>query len=146
MIKGGVFVSKNEAVALMILDEFREGKISRSVASNLLGCSERAITRRIKKPIALSGSDVYISGYSTSSTGIYTGGYWKNAVWTSLPFTGMSSSMANNITIIGADVYIAGHVKSSIGIQIPGYWKNGTWSRLEPLDFTRNAESNAVGH
>jgi hypothetical protein len=58
----------------------------------------------------------------------------------------MSSSMANNITIIGADVYIAGHVKSSSGIQIPGYWKNGTWSRLEPLDFTRNAESNAVGH
>ena len=42
-------MSKNEAVALKILDDFREGKISRLVASDLLGCSERAVTRRVKK-------------------------------------------------------------------------------------------------
>ena len=49
MTTGGLFVSKNEAVALRILDEFREGKMSRLVASELLGCSERSITRKVKK-------------------------------------------------------------------------------------------------
>lgn len=42
-------MSKNEVVALRILDEFREGKITRLVASELLGCSESSITRKIKK-------------------------------------------------------------------------------------------------
>ena len=35
MTIGGLFESKNEAVDLRILDEFRKGKISRFVASKL---------------------------------------------------------------------------------------------------------------
>ncbi len=42
-------MSKKEAISLKILDEFREGKITRLVASELLGCSQRAVTRRVKK-------------------------------------------------------------------------------------------------
>jgi len=46
---GGIFVSKNESVALRILEEFRTGVISRRQAAELLGCSERAVSRRISK-------------------------------------------------------------------------------------------------
>jgi len=42
-------MSKNELVALQILEDFRSGKISRRQAADLLGCSERAVTRRIVK-------------------------------------------------------------------------------------------------
>jgi hypothetical protein len=38
MAKGGVFMSKNEAVAVRILEEFRTGKLTRREASDLLGC------------------------------------------------------------------------------------------------------------
>jgi transposase len=54
MAEGGIFMSKNEAVALRILEDFRTGLISRKEASNLLGCSERAVTRRVRK-IRLKG-------------------------------------------------------------------------------------------
>lgn len=49
MAKAGVFMSKNELVALRILDDFRFGRISRKEAAQLLGCSERAVTRRVAK-------------------------------------------------------------------------------------------------
>jgi transposase len=49
MALGGIFMSKNESVALRILEEFRVGVISRREAADLLGCSERAVSRRVKK-------------------------------------------------------------------------------------------------
>ena len=49
MAQGGVFMSKNEAVAVRILEEFRTGKLARREAAELLGCSERAVTRRTAK-------------------------------------------------------------------------------------------------
>jgi biotin operon repressor len=42
-------MSKNEAVLLTILDQFQSGVISRRQAAELIGCSERAVTRRTKK-------------------------------------------------------------------------------------------------
>ena len=42
-------MSKNEAVALRVLEDFRSGLISRRQAADLLGCSERAVTRRVAK-------------------------------------------------------------------------------------------------
>jgi transposase len=56
MEAGGIFMSKNEAVALRILEEFRLGVISRRQAANLLDCSERAVTRRMAK-IRLKGTE-----------------------------------------------------------------------------------------
>lgn len=61
-------MSKNEAVVLRILEEFRNGIISRRQAAELLGCSERAITRRTKK-IRLNGIE-----------GIKHGNYQRAAV------------------------------------------------------------------
>lgn len=49
MAEGGIFMSKNEAAALRILDEFRMGKLSRSETASLLNCSERAVSRRAAK-------------------------------------------------------------------------------------------------
>lgn len=49
MAAGGIFMSKNESVALRILEDFRQGKISRRQAADLLRCSERAVTRRVTK-------------------------------------------------------------------------------------------------
>jgi transposase len=49
MAEGGIFMSKNEAVELRILEDFRTGVISRREAASLLGCSERAVTRRTRK-------------------------------------------------------------------------------------------------
>ena len=49
MAAGGIFMSKNESVALRILEEFRVGVISRRQAADLLECSERAVSRRTQK-------------------------------------------------------------------------------------------------
>jgi transposase len=68
MATGGIFMSKNEAVALRILEEFRVGVISRRQAADLLGCSERAVTRRMAK-IRLKGIE-----------GIKHGNYQKPAI------------------------------------------------------------------
>lgn len=42
-------MSKNEAVALRVLEDFRSGQLSRREAAQLLKCSERAVSRRAKK-------------------------------------------------------------------------------------------------
>jgi len=42
----GIFMSKNEQFCFTIIEDFRDGKISRKEAALLLVCSERAVTRR----------------------------------------------------------------------------------------------------
>jgi len=49
MAGGGIFMSKNEAVTLRILEDFRSGLISRKEDATLMGCSERSVTRRVEK-------------------------------------------------------------------------------------------------
>jgi DNA-binding Lrp family transcriptional regulator len=49
MPQGGIFMSKNEAVALRVLEDFRLGLISRRQAAEFLDCSERAVSRRTRK-------------------------------------------------------------------------------------------------
>lgn len=66
--KGGVFMSKNESVALAVLEDFRSGRITRKEAASILGCSERAVTRRARK-LRLKGPE-----------GIKHGNYLKPAV------------------------------------------------------------------
>jgi hypothetical protein len=68
MATGGIFMSKNELVALRILEDFQRGVISRCEAADLLTCSERAVTRRTKK-VRLKGAE-----------GIKHGNYRKPAV------------------------------------------------------------------
>jgi len=68
--------------------------------------------------IAVSGSDVYISG--SHSTGA---AYWKNGVITILP----NGVYAKGITVSGTDVYVAGvlHTTPVSFVDQAGYWKNG---------------------
>jgi len=68
MADGGIFMFKNEAVDLRILEDYREGRITRKEAAALLECSERAVTRRATK-IRLKGI-----------AGIKHGNYQKPAV------------------------------------------------------------------
>ena len=49
MPKGGIFMSKNEEVALRILEDFRSGLLSRRQAAEFLGRSERAVSRRTRR-------------------------------------------------------------------------------------------------
>jgi hypothetical protein len=78
--------------------------------------------------IAISGSNVYICGYSLDSSGVAVPGYWINGTWTELPpyATGFDG-MAEAITISDGDVYIGGYSCNSSKQEIPGYWLNGFW-------------------
>jgi len=68
MATGGIFMNKNESMALRILGDFRLGLVSRLQAADLLRCSERAVTRRVKK-LRLAGPE-----------GIKHGNYRKPAI------------------------------------------------------------------
>lgn len=49
MALGGWLMTKDEAVRLRILEEYRRGELNRSEAAELLNCSVRSITRRVNK-------------------------------------------------------------------------------------------------
>ena len=46
MWDGGVFVTKSEQVSFRVIEDFREGKLSRGEAALLLGVSQRALSRQ----------------------------------------------------------------------------------------------------
>lgn len=48
-MEGGIFMNKNEQVSYQVLEDFRQGKISRKKTAELLGVSERAVSRRVKR-------------------------------------------------------------------------------------------------
>ncbi len=69
--------------------------------------------------ITLSGSDVYVSGYSAGTTAATSSSlYWKNGTQTVLGPIDLPTSIA----VSGTDIYVAGYL-NSVAI---GYWKNGT--------------------
>lgn len=78
--------------------------------------------------MVISGTDVYICGYSRDSSDVAVPGYWKNGYWTALPsLDATRDGMAEAITISDGDVYIGGYSCDSSGREIPGYWLNGIW-------------------
>jgi hypothetical protein len=75
--------------------------------------------------IALSGSDVYIVGTSSSGTA-----YWMDGVAYSLA-DGTAEGEANSIAISGSDVYEAGNVIDPTSLKtLAAYWKNGVATNL----------------
>ena len=91
--------------------------------------------------IAVSGSDVYITGRYQDNEGTnspfssYTSCYWKNGVRIDLP----TNAQASEIAVSGSDVYVAGHYYSEITYDeyanpiytvTACYWKNGTLIEL----------------
>lgn len=84
--------------------------------------------------IALSGQDIYISGYEQSSLGPRAT-YWKNKRPVRLT-DGSKTSMAKSIALSGADVYVAGYEGFFAML-----WKNGTGT---PLNNVGDAEANGI--
>ena len=82
--------------------------------------------------IAISGSDIYISGNYNGAC------YWKNGVRTNL-----SSGETTGIVINGSDVYISGYTYGASGA-IACYWKNGV--RTDMYDITRYSTTTGIGY
>jgi hypothetical protein len=83
--------------------------------------------------IAVSGSDVYVTGYSYdltySSNDMPSPVFWKNGVLDSLFITG-NQAQTVAVAVQGSDVYIAG---SSLGLgsnTMAECWKNGVLDSL----------------
>lgn len=72
--------------------------------------------------IAVSGSDVYVSGEINDRSA----GYWKNGNLKILATgTGILPCVGNAIAISGNDVYVAGRSGAAVG-----YWKNDSFTTL----------------
>lgn len=78
----------------------------------------------------VSGSDVYVAGYETTSLGNTLAIYWKNGAsqYLSTDSTGGGSSAAS-VFVSGGDVYIAGWQNIN-GYSRATVWKNGTATTL----------------
>ncbi|MBI1343085.1 MAG: hypothetical protein GC171_09140 [Terrimonas sp.] len=91
--------------------------------------------------IALSGSDIYVSGNIgfalPGGGGANAAVYWKNGQMTRL---GNDPSYANAITIAGSDIYICGYATVN-NEYVAVYWKNGI---LQSLGDLPQSSANAI--
>lgn len=77
--------------------------------------------------IFISGSDVYVAGYTSNGPSNAIAVYWKNGTQVTLGSSGSPDvSTANSIVVSGSDVYVSG----SLGNTYNGYWLNGTSTSL----------------
>lgn len=81
--------------------------------------------------IALSGTDVYVSGYETGSTGKIVAKYWKNGAPVALS-DGSTSVYSSGIAVSGSDVYVCGYEFVAQTV-VAKYWKNGIAVNLSSL-------------
>jgi uncharacterized membrane protein len=94
--------------------------------------------------IALLGSDVYITGQTTSSRDKFIACYWRNGTRTDLVDPAGGKSSANAIQIVNGDIYIVGSATNAAGVEMPCYWRNGVRTDLSALDGIRGGYANAV--
>ena len=87
--------------------------------------------------IAVSGNDVYISGWETPAT-IDHAVYWKNGQKILLSDPAFHAA-ATEMTVIGTDLYIVGYEYSAGIHSVVKYWKNG-----QPVSVTNGTRS-AIG-
>jgi len=79
--------------------------------------------------IAVSGTDVYISGNISNNNTSSTSLYWKNGQQVVLADDNYFS-LTNGIQISGNDIYVAASELGQNGMR-PCYWKNGQISRFK---------------
>ena len=92
--------------------------------------------------IAVSGSDVYVSGYAGNSTG-RTAVLWVNGAPTILP-SGMVSSEAGAIAVSGGNVYVTGAGWNNTDGGTALLWVNGTATTLAPPSGMAYAGAGAI--
>jgi hypothetical protein len=93
--------------------------------------------------ITLSGSDIYIAGY-TESAGRSTAAVWKNKQLLWMETGNAIHNSANAITIAGSDVYVAGGQNTSNTISSQAvYWKNGVRTLLPVITVGSNYYASA---
>jgi hypothetical protein len=107
--------------------------------------------------LAISGTDVYASGYCTDCRGNgykVIPGFWTNGIWNALdnPY-GTSNACVGSMYILGDDIYICGYVYPSNPQAIlpspsyAGYWRNATWTELKnPYVTTDSPPHQAIAH
>lgn len=79
--------------------------------------------------VAVSGADVYISGYRPDKNGDYEATYWKNGKAIKLA-AAQPGAEANGIAVSGNNIYVAGKGYNQNREEIALYWKNGKETRL----------------
>lgn len=99
--------------------------------------------------IAVSGTDVYLSGNVGSAGNFQTATYWKNKVPVSVVSNLPGSPVPYypttvTIGVAGTDVYTTGNIQNTAGDQVMAtYWKNGVSIPLM-TDQTLSSEANSI--
>src|SRR5690606_2870808 len=75
--------------------------------------------------VAVTGTDVYVVGYETNSSGNPVLTLWKNGMAQTLS-SGEDSGYPPTVSVVvsGTDVYVAGYEKNSAGTRVATLWKN----------------------
>jgi len=77
--------------------------------------------------IAISGSDIYVAGYSAPTSEMSVATYWENG--SAVTLSGTAPSLANGITVSQGNVYISGDVNSDSSY-LATVWMNGAATQL----------------
>jgi hypothetical protein len=91
--------------------------------------------------MAVSGTDVYVTGYEEKYGSYYIAKYWKNGNPVSLS-DGTKNTYTTSIAVLGNDVYVTGNEEEVNGMSVVKYWKNGNLVNL--TDGSTYAEANSI--
>lgn len=94
--------------------------------------------------MAISDTNIYVSGYIYDSGGAQQGRYWKNQA-ESILSEGLIRHTTAGMAVLGNDMYVAGFQEADLQmgpVSIAEYWKNGKEILL--TDTTQDAHASAV--
>jgi hypothetical protein len=97
------------------------------------------LDKGIATDIAVSGNNVYLSGYENGAGSGMTAKMWENGAMTALS-NGKNFAFANGVAVQGNTVYVVGNVRGDDGYyDVAKLWKNGSPIPLSPADNYANA-------
>ncbi len=101
---------------------------------------------QLASSIWVSGSDVYVTGETASSSGGLIACYWHNGTRTDLvPVTPDNHrSHANDVHVWDGELFIAGGVSTAAGVEMPCYWRNGARADLGVADAAKGGTAGSI--
>jgi len=88
---------------------------------------------------------LFVSGFTSNSTGIYYPCIWKNGIRTDLPvLDNARGGVAYGIFATDSSILVAGSSINSLGVNIPCYWNNGEMTILSVSDTSKGGEARNV--